>query len=81
MNGCCGVVYYFLLLFAVTAKAVLLALADALEWMCRDDEKRLEMGRAGQQRAEHYFRQESMMKKYREMYDEVNEKWQESVSN
>ena len=57
------------------------ALADALEWMCRDDEKRLEMGRAGQQRAEHYFRQESIMKKYREMYEEVNEKWQESVSN
>ena len=57
------------------------ALADALEWMCRDDEKRLEMVRAGQQRAEHYFRQEMMMEKYRAMYDEVNEKWQESVSN
>ena len=31
VNGCCGVVYYFLLLFAVAAKAVLLALADALD--------------------------------------------------
>ena len=56
------------------------ALADALEWMCRDDEKRLEMGRAGQQRAEHYFRQEMMMEKYRAMYDEVNEKWQQTTN-
>lgn len=57
------------------------ALADALEWMCRDPEKRRQMGQAGQRRAEHYFRQEMMMAKYRAMYEEVNEQWQASASN
>lgn len=57
------------------------ALADALEWMCRDPEKQRQMGQAGQRRAEHYFRQEMMMEKYRAMYEEVNEQWQASDSN
>ncbi len=57
------------------------ALAMAMERMCQSHERRIEMGRAGQQRVRHGFRQEAMMKKYRDMYEEVKTAWQASASN
>ena len=52
-------------------------LADAMEKMCQSRERRLEMGKIGQRRVDKYYRHENMIEKYRNMYREVEEQWQE----
>lgn len=47
-------------------------LADAMEKMCRSRQKREQMGENGRKRVEKYYRHETMIKKYREMYQEVS---------
>lgn len=46
-------------------------LADAMEKMCSSERRRIRMGKAGQQRAEKYYRHEQMIASYRQMYEEV----------
>lgn len=52
-------------------------LADAMLIMCNDQKKREEMGRNGKMRAEKYFTHEISMDKYRKLYKEVLDTWQE----
>ena len=52
-------------------------LADCMEQLCRSRELLLKMGEAGQKRAEKYFKYNIMLTKYRNMYKEVEEHWQE----
>jgi len=52
-------------------------LADAMEPLCESRELRLKMGEAGQKRAYEYFRYNIMLTKYRDLYKEVEELWQE----
>ena len=47
------------------------ALARAMEDLCRNRARRLQMGQAGRKRAEKYFRHEDMIRNYLETYDEV----------
>ena len=56
-------------------------LADAMEILCESKELRLKMGEIGQRRAEKYYRNEIMLKKYRDLYIEVENEWQASVLN
>jgi len=56
-------------------------LADAMEKLCRSRELRLKMGRIGQERARLYFQEETMIRKYRAVYEEVENEWQVSASN
>ncbi|MBQ8207532.1 MAG: GT4 family glycosyltransferase PelF [Clostridia bacterium] len=52
-------------------------LADAMEILCESRELRLKMGEIGQRRAYEYFRYNIMLTKYRDLYKEVEEEWQE----
>ena len=47
------------------------ALARAMGDLCRNRARRLQMGKAGKQRAEKYYRHEDMIRNYLETYDEV----------
>ena len=48
-----------------------LALADAMEQMCRSRQQRLEMGRIGRERVRCYYRHEQMLGSYAKLYEEV----------
>ncbi|MDO5131411.1 MAG: GT4 family glycosyltransferase PelF [Eubacteriales bacterium] len=50
-------------------------LARAMEDLCRNSARRLQMGRAARQRAEAFYRHEDMIKHYLETYDEVFRRW------
>ena len=50
-----------------------LALADAMERMCRSEAMRKEMGAIGKERVRRYFRHEQMREKYAMLYREVEE--------
>ncbi|MDO5475784.1 MAG: GT4 family glycosyltransferase PelF [Eubacteriales bacterium] len=52
------------------------ALARAMEDLCRNRARRLQMGRAGKQRAERYFRHEDMIRNYLDTYEEVFRRWE-----
>lgn len=52
-------------------------LADAMEKLCESRELRLKMGEIGQKRAYEYYRYNIMLTKYRNLYKEVEEQWQE----
>ncbi len=52
-------------------------LAQAMLELCQEPGKRARMGQAGKERAKKYFTHESSMQKYRELYREVMEAWQE----
>lgn len=52
-------------------------LADCMELLCASRQLRLEMGEAGQKRAYTFYRYELMRTKYRNLYQEVEERWQE----
>ncbi|MCR4691972.1 MAG: GT4 family glycosyltransferase PelF [Lachnospiraceae bacterium] len=52
-------------------------LANAMTNLCLQPEKRLQMGVAGKKRVEKYYRHETMIQKYQEVYDEVFRRWQE----
>lgn len=54
-------------------------LAEAMEKMCMSRRRRLRMGSAGKHRVEAYYRQETMMAKYRALYEEVMDRWRESA--
>ena len=56
-------------------------LADAMEKMSLSRRRRLRMGAAGKKRVAAYYRQETMMEKYRALYEEVVNEWQESDLN
>ena len=49
-------------------------LALAMEKMCESRSRRLRMGQNGQNRVNAYYRQERMIRLYRELYEEVMEK-------
>ena len=51
------------------------ALAQAMEDLCRNSARRLQMGRIGRQRAGEYFRHEDMIANYLDTYDEVFRRW------
>lgn len=51
-------------------------LADAMERLCVSKELRLSMGEIARQRTYKYFRYNIMLTKYRNLYKEVEEKWQ-----
>ena len=51
-------------------------LADAMEKLCESRELRLKMGEIGQKRTNEYFRYNIMLTKYRNLYKEVEDKWQ-----
>jgi glycosyltransferase involved in cell wall biosynthesis len=55
------------------------ALARAMEDLCRNSARRLQMGRTGKQRAEKYFRHEDMIRNYLDTYDEVFRRWNGSL--
>ena len=57
------------------------AIASAMEFLCRNDEDRVQMGEIGQRRVQNSFLHENMVKNYVENYDEVMKKWQESDLN
>lgn len=46
------------------------ALASAMEKMCRDRQRMLEMGRIGQERVRQFYQQEQMLDNYRKFYQE-----------
>ena len=48
-------------------------LADAMEKMCSNQARMLEMGRIGQKRVELYYQQQFMLKNYQAVYDELRE--------
>ena len=48
-------------------------LADAMEKMCSNRARMLEMGRIGQKRVELYYQQQFMLKNYQAVYDELRE--------
>ena len=48
-------------------------LADAMEKMCSNRARMLEMGRIGQKRVELYYQQQFMLKNYQTVYDELRE--------
>lgn len=52
-------------------------LADAMERLCDSRELRLEMGEIGQKRTYETYRYHIMLTKYRNLYKEVEEAWQE----
>lgn len=56
-------------------------LADAMEILCESRALRLKMGEIAQKRAYTYFRYNIMLAKYRDLYKEVEDEWQESDSN
>lgn len=56
------------------------ALARAMEDLCRNRARRLQMGKAARERAGRYFRHEDMIRNYLETYEEVFRRWQESAS-
>ena len=49
-------------------------LALAMEKMCESRRRRLRMGKNGQERVKAYYRQERMIRLYRELYEEVIQK-------
>ena len=49
-------------------------LALAMEKMCESRSRRLRMGKNGQARVKAYYRQERMIRLYRELYEEVIQK-------
>ena len=49
-------------------------LALAMEKMCESRNRRLRMGQNGQDRVKAYYRQERMIRLYRELYEEVIQK-------
>ena len=51
------------------------ALAQAMEDLCRNSARRLQMGRIARQRAGEYFRHEDMIANYLDTYDEVFRRW------
>ncbi len=57
------------------------ALCSALERMCVRVEDRYRMGQIGKKRVALYYRHEDMIYNYRQAYEEVMEKWQESDSH
>ena len=48
--------------------------AIAMEKMCESRRRRLRMGQNGQERVKAYYRQERMIRLYRELYEEVIQK-------
>ncbi len=56
-------------------------LANAMERLCESRELRLKMGEIGQKRAYEHFRYNIMLTKYRNLYKEVENEWQESDLN
>ena len=52
------------------------ALSLAMEELCRDREKRMDMGRAARQRAKKYYQHNDMINRYQKAYDEVFRLWQ-----
>lgn len=56
-------------------------LADAMEKLCESRALRLEMGEIGQKRVYETYRYHIMLTKYRDLYQEVEEQWQESALN
>lgn len=52
------------------------ALARAMEDMCHNRARRLQMGRVAKRRAAEYFRHEDMISHYLETYEEVFHRWQ-----
>lgn len=52
-------------------------LADAMERLCESRELRLQMGEIGQKRTYETYRYHIMLTKYRNLYREVEEQWQE----
>ena len=51
-------------------------LARAMEDLCRNSARRLQMGRIAKKRAEMYFRHEDMIRNYLEVYREVFRRWE-----
>jgi glycosyltransferase involved in cell wall biosynthesis len=49
-----------------------------MEDLCRNSARRLQMGRAGRERARQYFRHEDMIANYLDTYDEVFRRWNRS---
>ena len=49
-------------------------LAAAMDKMCESRSRRLRMGKNGQARVKAYYRQERMIRLYRELYEEVIQK-------
>ncbi len=56
-------------------------LADAMEELCESKELRLSMGQVGQRRVSERYQYPIMLTKYRNLYQEVEETWQESDLN
>ncbi len=52
------------------------ALARAMEDMCRNSARRIQMGQIARERAGTYYRHEDMIRHYLETYDEVFRRWQ-----
>lgn len=50
-------------------------LADGMEKLARFPQRILEMGEAGQRRVKAYYRREEMMRKYRALYEEVEQSY------
>jgi glycosyltransferase involved in cell wall biosynthesis len=50
-------------------------LARAMEDLCRNRARRLQMGSVARKRAEAYFRHEDMISNYLETYEEVFRRW------
>ena len=53
------------------------ALARAMEDLCRNSARRLQMGRIGKKRAQAFFRHEDMIANYLDTYDEVFRRWKD----
>lgn len=56
-------------------------LADAMELLCQSRQLRLEMGEIAQKRTYETYRYPIMLKKYRDLYQEVEDKWPASALN
>ncbi len=54
------------------------AMADAMEVLCRNSRLRLQMGEAGQQRVERYYRTSGMMEGYENVYQQVMDEFKKS---
>ena len=52
-------------------------MVDAMYIMCTNHERRLRMGEVARARVKKYFVHKDMIRKYAEIYDEVNATWQE----
>ena len=50
-------------------------LARAMEDLCRNSARRLQMGNVAKQRAEKYFRHEDMIRNYLDAYEDVFRRW------